>query len=287
MFGRPASMTEADCAIYTKQMKELKRLQAYDYTCVIWQLSLNLMGKSENPTLLQGKAIENEEEFLKARLDNAPMAAIFRTQKLRLYAVFGEHEKGADLFSQHGFDWPAAAPGHPMFMEAVFCGGLSSFASARSDRKSKKSRKARKKLGLKALKTIKGWLKQGNPSVVHQDSLLDAEKAVLEGKVDVAEKHYRSAASIAARSGFSNDAAIACERFGEFLLEFSRDEEAAANQFQNSIRFYTEYGATKKVDLLAGKYSHLWVALPGSIAFGDHTQKSVSAVMSLRGIEEE
>ena len=51
-----------------KRKRELKRQQAVDYTMVLWQPALNLMGFSENTTLLEGDAVQDEQEFLNARL---------------------------------------------------------------------------------------------------------------------------------------------------------------------------------------------------------------------------
>ena len=250
--GRSLKLRAEDCAVYSEQMRELKRQQAVDYTMVLWQPALNLMGFSENTTLLEGDAVEDEQEFLNARLDNKPMVAIFRTQKLRLYAMFGEHSQGADLFIAHGYDWPEAAPGHPMFMEAVFCGGLSSFAMARTSKARKYRRQA-----LKARSTVKDWIKKGNPNVRHYEALFDAEKAVLKGKYRAAEQYYQSAVSVAARGGFVHDAGLASERYGEFMLTVLKDEDGAVFHFDTSAKFYSDWGASKKVQQLQEKYSNL------------------------------
>ena len=238
--------------MYSAQMKELKRQLAYDYTMVLWQQALNLLGFSENTTLLQGDAVENEEEFLNARLDNKPMLAIIRTQKLRLYAVFGDHENGANLFIAHGYEWQQAAPGHPMFMEAICCGGLSTFAMARTS----KNRKY-KKFASKARATIKDWVKKGNPNVRHYEALFDAERAALKKKHGDAERYYQAAVTMAARGGFVHDAALASERYAEFMLNVISDTDGASFHFDNSLKFYSEWGAAKKVQLLREKYGHL------------------------------
>jgi hypothetical protein len=269
--GRRLRLVRADCYIYSKRMEELKRQQALDFTMVFWQPSLNFMGMSEHTTLLQGDVIADEEEsFLETHKDNAPMLAITRTQQLRLYTIFGEHEKCSRQFTAHGYDWPVVAPAHPMFMEAVFCGGLSSFVMARTTKK----RKFRK-IAKKAHSTIKGWSKKGNHNVKHHEALLDAESAALDGKNCEAEKKYQLYITTASRGGFVHDAALANERYGEFMYYARSDKEAAGYYFEKAIKLYPEWGAARKVDLLCEQYSHLWTGGPADVISTSHADYSV------------
>ena len=144
-----------------------------------------------------------------------------------------------------------------MFMEMVFCGGLSCFEMAQNG-SDKKGRGKFKKLAMKAHGTILGWMSKGNPNVKHYAALLDAEKDVLNGKQLSAEKNYQSAIAMAARGGFIHDAAIANERYGQYLVS-TDDENGAKFHINKSIGYYKEWGASKKVDLLLNKdYSELW-----------------------------
>jgi tetratricopeptide (TPR) repeat protein len=245
-------LLEANCSIYSKQIKEFKVMPPYEYTLVFWQSALNLMGLSENTTLLQGKALLDPEEFLNRR-DNPFLVVTIQTQQSRLYVIFGEHGKGADLSITNGYDWPKLAPGNPTIPTALFCGGISSFEMARKTKKQKFKKHAKK-----IHSTIKSWVKKGNPNVIHYDRLLDAERAALDGKSNAALKHYQSAVSLAARGGFVHDAALANERYAEYLLHDMSDRQEAIFYFEEAIKFYSEWGALKKVDLLREKYSDLW-----------------------------
>jgi tetratricopeptide (TPR) repeat protein len=246
------NLLEANCSIYSKQMREFKILPASEFTLLFWQTILNLMGLSEKTTLLQGKALLDPEEFLNRREDPVLVVTMHALQA-RMYVIFGEHGKGADLSITNGYDWPKLSPGNPNFPAALFCGGISSFEMARKTKKQKFKKHAKK-----IHATIKSWVKKGNPNVIHYDRLLDAERAALNRKSNSALKHYQSAVSLAARGGFVHDAALANERYAEYLLHDMSDRQEAIFYFEEAIKFYSEWGALKKVDLLRGKYSDLW-----------------------------
>ena len=53
------------------------------------------------------------------------------------------------------------------------------------------------------------------------------------------------------------DAAVAKERYGDFLLCDMKDEEAAAYAIRKAVGLFTEWGAIAKVDQLSEKYSTL------------------------------
>jgi predicted S18 family serine protease len=90
--------------------------------------------------------------------------------------------------------------------------------------------------------------------VIHYDRLLDAERAALDGKSNAALKHYQSAVSMAARGGFVHNTALANERYAEYLLHGMSDSQEAVFYFEEAIRFYSEWGALKKVHLLREKF---------------------------------
>ncbi|CAB9522923.1 Transcriptional regulator [Seminavis robusta] len=243
--ARNLQQMDIDFDCYTKQMRELKRIQALDLTLPLWQAIRNLMGLSEDPTVLQGDVIANFEEFASTHQQNIPWVLITMDIQVKLCTVFCEYEKAADRFIEQGFDWPKGSPGQPFFMENAFQGGVACFAMARSTRKAKY-----RKYALKARATIKNWVGQGNPNVKHHAAFLDAEYAALKKKRSKSEGHYMRAISLAQRGGFTHDVALANERFSHFVRTELKDELSADYYMNEAIRNYAEWGATKKVELL-------------------------------------
>jgi hypothetical protein len=123
------------------------------------------------------------------------------------------------------------------------------------------ARRTRKRLyrkhAQKVHKTIKSWLRKGNPNVRHYDCLFNAELAALKGKLDSAEGWYQSAIVCATRQGRVHESALACERYGDFLLHQRNDGEEAQHKFDDAIRRYGEWGAQKKADMLRQEHQVL------------------------------
>ena len=74
---------------------------------------------------------------------------------------------------------------------------------------------------------IKKWTEGGNPNTRHYLSLLDAEAMAWRGQLAQAANMYESSILFSARGGFQQDAALACERAGDFYLNIMKDEEEA------------------------------------------------------------
>ena len=93
----------------------------------------------------------------------------------------------------------------------------------------------------------------GNPNVRHYDVLLDAEYAALKKDFQLAQRFYHSAMVTASLDGFVHDAALATERYGDFLLQDLGDTKRAATQFQEAARLYSDWGATGVAEQLLAR----------------------------------
>ena len=243
------------CSFYCRQMIELKRDQSVVFGLLIWQYCLNLSGATSDPLHIQGDVLTDQDQFVKENRDNAPLMTMIHTFHIRLNVIFCEYEGGARLFRDHGYDWPKAAPGHALFMEAVFCGGVCCFVSARQTG----NRKDRK-YAMKARATIKGWIRQNNPNIAHHEALLDAEYAALRKKHKEAERCYQSAISISTRDGVLHDAALSNERYADFLLSTNRANQAKAPFYlKEAIKLYSEWGSFRKAKQLQESFSFILV----------------------------
>ena len=106
MSGRSLQQIDIDAACYYKQSKELKRESALACILVLWQTVRNLMGPTEDPTIIQGDVLIDFEQFSTSHQDNLPMIGIILNLQIRLLTVLCEYQKAADIFIQHGYDWP-------------------------------------------------------------------------------------------------------------------------------------------------------------------------------------
>lgn len=104
--GQPLQQLDIDANCYTKQMKELERVQALDLTLPLWQAVRNLMGLTENPTYMEGDVINNYEDFAGSHEANLAWVLITMDLQIKLHTIFSEYKQAADKFIEKGFDFP-------------------------------------------------------------------------------------------------------------------------------------------------------------------------------------
>ena len=181
----------------------------------------------------------------------------FQIFKSYLCVFFGDHEQGAALALKRGNRGVQDAHGLSVTMLDPFVRGMSLYAMAR-----KTSRRKYRAEANKARFTLDKWVQRGNPNVVHQLKLLNAEKAALErgsGKTikDVSAL-YHEAVALAARGGFLQDAGLASERHADYLLHCQPpsstsenhriQEESAIHYMKEAVKYYSDFGAHRKVE---------------------------------------
>lgn len=90
--------------------------------------------------------------------------------------------------------------------------------------------------------------------MTHFQRLLEAELWAYKGKHYLAKNDYEAGTVLAARGGFIHDAALANERYAEFLLDEMDDKESAVYKLKEAIKLYSEWGAHAKAEQLSRKY---------------------------------
>jgi hypothetical protein len=241
--GKPLSSIEADCRVYLQQMDHLKRYKAKRQTNVIFQATLNLLGKSPDPCVLTGFAMDQEEmtRICTAERDRTTLG-MMQGLKMQLLTIFGRYEEGSNFAISVGNKLADQIPGSTMTAVDPFFRAVSLYEMA-----GKNSHKTRKYLhhAIKAHTVLSTYVKKGNPNLHHMKQLLDAKKASLNPKkFHIAMSNFEGAAVMASRAGFLHDAALINERFSVFLLNCMKDEENAAFRMHQAIRLYHEWGVS-------------------------------------------
>ena len=253
MSGTSLELLEADMFLYMRQMNDLKMLLGTKVSKPMRQAYLNLMGKDnvENPTNLSGQVL-TQDDLEQSREDpfwHAPINVYHGA----LFTYFGDHEQQVDMLVRDGHRYVAKTQcAAPHVMVNTYLKGVSCFALARKTGKRKFA-----KMGQKCRADVKTWLDKGNPNVKHQESLLDAELLAYNGRKFAAIKQYEAAILLAARGGYQQDAALACERLGEFQLQVMNDHDEARYRLEEAIKYWKSWGALAKVNQLHNKYDEL------------------------------
>jgi len=250
--GANLDTLQVDFEELLSQMKAMKMHLAYTFMQPVYQAVLNLLGADnlDDPTNLVGKALSQDE--FNTCLSDPFFKPSLCIHKCLVLTYFGKHRHHAELFAGMGPDYVAQAlMAAPENMINTFVNGLSCFAAAHEA-----GEKRYATLGKVCRDRIKKWTKQGNPNVRHYDVFLDAEYYALKKKkgVDVVET-YKRAISASLDGDFIQDAALACERLGEFhLTESPGNLDEGYRQIRQASEYWMAWGAAGKVRDLEGKY---------------------------------
>jgi len=239
--GKPLGKILAKCETCAAQTEELKQHDQDTFLRMFWQVILNLTGVSNSTKTLHGEAYNSVKFVRKTPLHDS----LYNLAKLELLLFFGDYEGAAQLSIECDESFSKSFPGFFLCMIETFHRGIALYAMARKTKQGKYKRRARQ-----ILRTIGMWRDKGNPNVDHYWIFLKAEDEALRRNYEIAKKYYVESIRLAARNGHLHHAALINERYGDFVKEELNDDEEYKYRMHEAIRFYREWGASAKVDLL-------------------------------------
>ena len=233
---------ERDLRNYIPQLERYKLHTFVLGMRLLWQKVLNLMGAPYNPqtTNLTGTAMHGID------IERHPFIfnAVGRYHMCNLCAYFGEYEKGADIALAMGDSFYKTWSGSSYFGFEPFPRALCLYAMVLKTSQSTFLTAARK-----ARSSIAKWVKAGAVNLVHQLLILDAEDAAVKGNLKQAQEVYLKAIIASVRGGFLHDAGLANERYALYLDQHNQKTDAS-HHMKQAIRYYAEWGASRKVKML-------------------------------------
>ena len=230
----------------------LNYMRAYDHSASanlilpLRQTLLNLQGQNDNPVLLTGNAMDEDVMLRVAEEQNvALLQTLVNYNRLQLAYLFDDFERAdqiAHLLRNAGcHDNPGA-----WFIGRVYWfRALVALALAQRGRSVRKYVRQVNTI----MKTFRMWQRNGNPNVLHQFKLIEAELAHLHGKESAGEL-YKEAIRLATRGGFLHDKGLAHEQAGKYYKEKQRDSYWAAHHFDCAVQAYHAWGAHALVEKL-------------------------------------
>ena len=254
--GHKLQGLDEDLRNYIPQLEKLK-LHSYVLGLrLLWQKVLNLMGAPYNPQTidLKGTAMHGID------IERHPFIynTVGRHHICNLCAYFAEYEKGAkvalDMDDVFYKTWSGAA----YFGFEPFPRGLCLYAMANETRQTKYLSAAQK-----VRSNMSKWVRSGAINLVHQLLILDAENEAAKGNEHLARKAYGKAIAASVRGGFLQDAGIANERYAIYLLSIGWDGDDACFYIKEAVRYFSEWGASRKVEHLKEKHANLLTGFLG------------------------
>ena len=227
------------------------------------QLMLNLMGKSNNPLVLTGSAMNEDDFEHEVRSSNYVAAAAHASYaKLMLYYVFGDLELAeAERKSQVDYSDVDKLSFMRCF-NILFC-GLTCLGIAKKD---KSKRKVYQRKAKQYIKDLEAYGKIGSANCTPMLTLLEAEFATMLGAKGNYLDSYDAAISTASRSGFRLTKGIACERAAEYALS-SGDLDSTGDYLDKAWSTFRQFGAEGKLRQMEQRYHNIQFHKEGQGSF--------------------
>ncbi|MBE9092737.1 ATP-binding sensor histidine kinase [Tychonema sp. LEGE 07203] len=251
--GQPLATLEQDTHNYCSELMQLNQSIAANYCRICWQSILNLLGFTEHPTMLSGKAIQ-ETEFLPLLLSGNDLFGLynFYLYKLTLCFLFGEVEEANNhaLCARRYLMAVAGTVG-----EAAFYLYDSLIAIALLSQPSDETAEALQRVEQNQTQ-LEFWAHHAPMNYQHKFDLVEAEKCRFLGQKAVAIEFYDKAISGAKANEYIQEEALANELAAKFYLDWGK-EKLASVYMQEAYYCYAKWGAKAKIDDLEKRYPQL------------------------------
>ncbi|AFY76986.1 putative ATPase [Pleurocapsa sp. PCC 7327] len=237
--------------IYLKQLQKLNLKYHVYYGNIGRQLTLNLMGKSEDRSQLIGEAF-NESEMLPILKETNNQTSLFYVYlcKLILLYLFKQSDL-AIVKAREAEKYEQAVSGLLTVAQYYFYYSLALLAQY-SHANEREQNELLKQVATNQEK-MKHWAHHAPSNFKNKYELVEAEKARVLGQTGEAMEFYDRAISGAKEQGFIHEEAIANELAAEFYLSISK-EKIARTYLTDAYYRYTHWGALAKVKDLESRY---------------------------------
>jgi predicted ATPase len=245
--GLPLCTVEEGIIETMRLAKMHRRQTSLAINSVLLQLLHCWTGRATNPARLSGSVIDFDEKmsyFLETN-NNTWVVGMYVYSMVLAY-TFGDYEFAGKM-AKGSCDVQKTPGALLVTVEIRFIEGLTAAALLRKGGK----RSENTKIARSALKQLKKWAKESPRIFTAKHELLKAELLSLKAKVNPSKVYavYEKAIKAATEEGYNRDAALACEREGDYKKS-SEDVEGAIKLWRRAITLYDQWGATEKSEHL-------------------------------------
>lgn len=276
--GRPLNLVQSDMLDFTAQMKVYAQETIYQMSLPHWQFVACMTDTSApHPSVLSGE-IMDYDKMIKHTAETKQVYVLdnIRYNQMQLAFYLGDYKLAWKMVEQSK-DFGKTNNSHVTIWKRAFFIGMIAFCLGRRS-PNRTERGMWKRKAKNEMSRLKKWATDGNVNCVHLLLLLDAEEKAFDEQNyqqsgDMALPLFQKAITMATRSGFIHDAALAAERTAEYLrglaafdIECDNSRDArVCDYIQLAINSYTEWGGMAKVDQLKKNWSS-WNLTPAPMA---------------------
>ncbi|MEG4970352.1 AAA family ATPase [Microcoleus sp. B6-A1] len=252
VLGKELATVEAEMAMYSNTLSQLKQETSYYYNQLNRQVLLNLMGQAEDKCRLIGESYDETKMLplhLEANAQNLCRSVYF--YKLFLCYLFQDYQqaienaKSAEKYSDSAV---GTIPLYHFYNSLVY---LAIYSDAP---------KSEQKLILQKVKAnqkkIEKWAKFAPMTHLHKFYLVEAERYRVLGENARAIDYYDRAIALAKEHEYLNEEALANELAAKFYIAWGKEQVAQA-YMTNAYYCYLRWGATAKMTDLKQQYPEL------------------------------
>ena len=252
--GQPLTTLAQESQDYCQALVNFNQLAVANYCRLCWQSTLNLLGQTDDPTLLAGEAVQ-ETELLPFMLSAHDLSGLyfFYLYKIMLCYLFRE----IDLANHDALEirnYLMAGAG--TLGEAVFYFYDSLIALAQLPSVTEEAASTLEQRVECNQTQLEFWAHHAPMNHQHKVDLVSAERLRVLGQSYEAGDYYDRAIAGAKENGYTPEEALANELAGQFYLDWGKQKVAAA-YIQEAYYCYTRWGAKAKVDDLEQRYPQL------------------------------
>lgn len=270
---------------YHQVLTELKQDSAKTYLEMIWQTIKNLREITPQPHCLKG-SLYNETIRIPQHETHQELTAIAQVYiyKLLLAYHFGNYQSAQEYINK-AQPFLASVAGIVFFPCYYFYAALTYIARWETQ---ENKREILQKLEYHHI-ILYQWAEDTPVNYKSKWHLVEAEKQRILGNKAEAIEHYDQGIKLAKESQFINELAIANELAGKFYLSWEK-EKLAQYYFQESLYYYTLWGATAKIADLEQTYPQFFPSTTtspnaqrdGKITNGSNSSRNLDLITILK-----
>ncbi|MBD1898809.1 AAA family ATPase [Trichocoleus sp. DQ-A3] len=257
--GKELAILEREMATYRDAVHKINQKTALHYIETYWQAVLNLLGKSENPSLLKGEACDEQIRLLlhEQANDKAGVAYIY-WNKLLLSYWFENYSEAIEniAIAEKYLDGLVGLPPVPIFH---FYDSLVRLA-VYVERSKSEQQEILVRVQSNQEKMQK-WAHHAPMNHLHKFYLVEGERHQVLGEKVEAIEMYDKAITLAQENEYINEEALAHELAAKFYLSWGK-EKIAQTYMTDAYYAYMRWGALAKVKHLEEKYPSLIARSP-------------------------
>ncbi|MDZ8183656.1 MAG: AAA family ATPase [Nostoc sp. ChiSLP02] len=245
---------EPQFEFYQQAITQLNQETALQSHNIYYQTVLNLLGKSTQPSRLEGDlySLSRMEPQQQANNDKGALFIVYVNQAILSY-LFTDFKYGAEILEKARQNLEAGV-GLVTSVIFYFYDSLTSLALASQASSPDKKRILKRVIANQ--KKLKKWAEHAPMNHLHKFHLVEAEKCRVLGQKTAATENYDRAIKLARANEYVNEEALANELAAKFYLEWGK-EKIAAVYMQEAYYCYTRWGSSAKIADLEKHYPQL------------------------------